>query len=201
MKTKLLKYRVFLAGVFLVAQTATAALVDRGGGMIYDTDANLTWLKDWNHARASGWDEDGLMTWDKAVVWADQLELGGYKDWRLPSALDTDGSLASLGRASEFGHLWYLELENISLSINTGPFESMSSSGATYWTGTSLHPLIAISFGAYTLSGFTDSAKSSEYRAVAVRVGDVIPVPEPQTHLLMLVGLGAAGMLASRRWR
>jgi hypothetical protein len=40
---------------------------------------------------------------------------------------------------------------------------------------------------------------STEHRAVALRVGDVIPAPEPQAYLLMLMGLGAMGFIARRR--
>ncbi len=44
-----------------LAGTAQAGLIDRGGGMIYDTTQNITWLADWNYAQTSGWDADGLI--------------------------------------------------------------------------------------------------------------------------------------------
>jgi hypothetical protein len=82
-----------------------AALIDRGQGLLYDTVLNVTWLADANFAYTSGYAatlaEDGLpmapnriysngrMGWDAAVVWADQLEFGGFSDWRLPAVIDS----------------------------------------------------------------------------------------------------------------
>jgi len=34
--------------VFGVVGIANAALIDRGGGLIYDTDSGITWLQDAN---------------------------------------------------------------------------------------------------------------------------------------------------------
>ena len=42
------------AAVLALSGAALAALVARGGGMIYDTTRNITWLADMNHARTSG---------------------------------------------------------------------------------------------------------------------------------------------------
>ena len=55
-----------------------AALIDRGVGMIYDTDQGITWLQD-----------AGLgceMPWDEAMNWAANLSFGGFSDRRLPDA-------------------------------------------------------------------------------------------------------------------
>lgn len=35
---------------------AQASLVNRGGGMIYDTELNITWLQNWNRAVGSAYD-------------------------------------------------------------------------------------------------------------------------------------------------
>jgi hypothetical protein len=69
--------------------TAQATLIDRGNGMIYDTDQDLTWLQDANYAKTSGYDADGRMPWNQAMAWADGLSFGGYDDWRLPTVIDT----------------------------------------------------------------------------------------------------------------
>lgn len=42
------------------------ALYDRGNGMIYDDLSNVAWLQDANYAHSSGYDSDGLMTWNEA---------------------------------------------------------------------------------------------------------------------------------------
>jgi hypothetical protein len=50
------------------------------------------------------------MTWWGANAWADQLVYGGFDDWRLPSALNQDGSGPNSGcniTGSEMGHLYY----------------------------------------------------------------------------------------------
>jgi hypothetical protein len=81
---------------------AQATLVNRGGGMIYDTTLNLTWLADMNYAKTSGYVAgglvyqggasgsndiytDGTMGWDAASKWANNLVYGGFDDWRLPT--------------------------------------------------------------------------------------------------------------------
>lgn len=86
-----------LAGLSL-SGAAQAALIDRGGGLIYDTDLNITWLADANYAKTSGYDADGLMTWQEAMDWAanlsyyDSVRGVSYDDWRLPTTLQPDSS-------------------------------------------------------------------------------------------------------------
>ena len=70
----------------LASGAAQATLFDRGGGMIYDSDLNITWLADANYAQTSGYDADGRMNWGAANTWADNLVYGGYSDWRLPTS-------------------------------------------------------------------------------------------------------------------
>jgi hypothetical protein len=99
--------RTWLATAAIVAMTgaAHAALIDRGGGMIYDTTRNITWLADMNYASTSGYATTnaggtgsnqilagGRMGWDAAVAWADQLVFGGFSDWRLPTLNPADAS-------------------------------------------------------------------------------------------------------------
>ena len=48
--------------IAMAAGQAQAALENRGGGMIYDTVNNVTWLADMNYAKTSGFDSDGLMS-------------------------------------------------------------------------------------------------------------------------------------------
>jgi hypothetical protein len=77
-----------LAGIAMTG-AAQAALIDRGGGMLYDDVLNITWLQDANYAKTSGYDADGLMNWADATTWAANLSHGGYDDWRLATMLDT----------------------------------------------------------------------------------------------------------------
>jgi len=43
--------------VFAAAPFSWAILTDRGGGLIYDDDLNITWLQDANYADTSGYDD------------------------------------------------------------------------------------------------------------------------------------------------
>lgn len=72
--------RVLVATLFVWSATtlqANAQLIDRGGGLIYDADKDITWLVDSDYAKTSGADADGMMTWDEAVLWVDGLTYGG----------------------------------------------------------------------------------------------------------------------------
>lgn len=75
----------FSTAALLLSGAAQAALVDRGGGMLYDDVLNVTWLQDANYAKTSGYDADGRMNWSDAKSWANGLVYGGFDDWRLAS--------------------------------------------------------------------------------------------------------------------
>lgn len=186
-----------LAMTVCTALPAQAALLDRGNGLIYDTDLNITWLKDWNTAAGSSYDDgsdpaDGRLTWDSASAWAENLVYGGYSDWRLPSALNADGSAPCVGyhcTGSELGHLWYGELDNVAGTdwTNTAPFENVQMH--IYWLQEpGEDPETAWSFTPNGLQ-VPDYASWNHFYAVAVRPGDVAAVPEPETCALFLGGL------------
>lgn len=89
---KNLKKRLAAAMVVGLAGAAQAALVDRGGGMIYDTVLNLTWLADMNYAWTQFQETSGvqghmygLMNFAQSKRWANDLTYGGFDDWRLPT--------------------------------------------------------------------------------------------------------------------
>ena len=87
---------------------AQAILVDRGSGMLYDTVLNITWLQDANHAKTSGYCNtagtctdhngqslsSGQMNWTQANTWANNLNYGGYNDWRLARNSPVNGTLS-----------------------------------------------------------------------------------------------------------
>ena len=200
-----------LAGIAL-SGAAQATLIDRGGGMIYDTDLNLTWLADANYAMTSGYDADGRMNWSAANAWAAGLSYGGYSDWRLPTTLQPDASCSGQSggvsdgvncSGSEMGHLFYTEggvsagSSILTSTILGNYFTNMQS--YAYWSGTeyALEPNVAWFFD--TLIGYQYAFNEViELDAWAVRPGDVAAVPEPATLLLLSLGLAGLGVMRRR---
>ena len=165
--------------------SANAALINRGGGLIYDDVLGITWLQDANYAMTSGFDVDGMITWDTAVGWVDSLVYsnsgGTYADWRLPTVIDTGsvgcptndwagtdcgwnvdtstGEMASLFYDT-LGNLAYYDTSGSPQSgsglSNTGPFTNLQSH--LYWTGTDWSPTGAFINGFGGTSGTPGSA-------------------------------------------
>lgn len=221
MTIKHTKLAAWLLGLgVLVSAPTQAALLDRGAGMIYDTDLNISWLKDANYAKTSGYDSDGLMSWNAANTWASNLVYGGYSDWRLPTTTDlgatgcdyafssTDCGFNVATNSSELAHLFFVELGNqstydptgayrgpISGLVNRGPFQNVQRD--TYWSE-AFAPLTAnyawefnTTFGLqYVIEQYY------EFHAWAVRDGDIATVPEPAGVLLF--GLSLAVLVATR---
>ena len=209
---KTLKTWAAAVGLIALSGAAQAALTDRGGGMIYDTTLNITWLADWNYANTSGFANGGLMNWTTANNWANNLVYGGYHDWRLPTSLDAGGTGpcgpgAINCSGSEMGHMFYNNWgapagHHFSLGTNTANLALFSNVlSSAYWSGTEYAPVPSFAWFFYTAYGVQDiSYKSDALYAVAVRPGDVAaPVPEPQTLALWLLALGAT--VVSRRRR
>ncbi len=61
----------------LGSSSANAALIDNGGGLIYDNVLDITWTE-----RDDVWQHD----WYGATTYASDLVRGGSGDWRLPYA-------------------------------------------------------------------------------------------------------------------
>ena len=97
--------------VFALVGIGDAILIDCGGGLIYDSRQDITWLQDAIFA--------GRMTWEDAIIWAgnfcyyDTVRDKIWEDWRLPTAVDFfDGSSSGFCSASlsETGTLFYTSL-------------------------------------------------------------------------------------------
>ena len=132
--------------IFGLAISTHATLINRGGGMIYSTDLNITWLQNANYPLTSGYDADGFMTWNEAMTWAANLSYGGYEDWRLPT-FDPDNPNARTDPTllHEMGYLNYAELGNNGGLINTDPFinllpDPLDYIEPWYWSGTESDP-------------------------------------------------------------
>lgn len=172
---------------------------------LFDTAFNITWLRNANL--------NGPMNWATAASWADQLSTGSgaatLSDWRLPAMTLALHNCSYFGPCEDYGalstseisRLYTITLGNTALSglSNVGSFQNFQS--AQYWTSDTLNLwgqwYFDTSTGlhdASTLPGF------NQFYALAVRNGDVLAaVPEPETYLLLLAGLGWVAVTLRRR--
>jgi hypothetical protein len=200
MKSRLLG--AVCASIFVFLSTApSAALVDNGGGLIYDDVLDITWAQ-----------PDVRRNWADANTWASGLTLGGVSGWRLPyisvaagagwttAAVDCSTASELACRDNELGYMFYQNLSGIfgqSILTSGDPdlalFPSLQSNG--YWSGTDFGPDFAWLFyfddGSLDAGGF----KFSIYYSWAVHAGNVVPVPAA----VWLFGSGLMGLLGLAR--
>lgn len=189
---------LFLALIMVVGFTVTAyaALVDMNDGTIYDTDTQLSWLKD---AGASG-----NRNWSDAKAWAEGLNIGGLTGWRLPVA---DPACSGYNCTnSEMGHLYYTELGNAAGGplTNTGPFINLQTT-LNFQSGTEYAPDPTGAWYFYFLNGSQNAFdKNGNAYALAVRSGaraisdPPTPVPATGTTALIIILFGLMIMSGMR---
>ena len=208
---KILKLWTALLLIFGLTAAAQAALIDRGGGLIYDDALDITWLQDANYAGVT-MDWPQAMNWANNLVYYDSVRDVIWDDWRLPYATNLQNNGGGLGlgykQDSEMGHMYYTNLGNIDYADsfhiglqNTGDFINLQSD--RYWSET---PFVTDLGGVWMYSfdfnvGFQLGANAnpnsnSEY-AWAVRDGDVASVPEPGS--LLLIGSGLICIILSSK--
>jgi hypothetical protein len=208
---------LFLAALLFcgLAGMARAALVDRGGGLIYDNVLNITWLQDANLAATEKFwvtsiSAEGYMPLVRANIWIAAMNTAnylGYHDWRLPDAHNQDGTGPYDGpnvTGSEMGHMYYNNLKGTAYGQPLNPtfvddsgkivsFQNLKI--APYWSGTGADPDETF----YTWRfDFTCGVQNVHYNQTdfyvwAVRPGDVAPVPLPSA--IWLFGSGLAGIM------
>lgn len=186
---KLICVLIVAAGLF-VFSPAQAALVNYGGGFIYDTDLNITWYQNVNNT--------GLL-WANANAWATSLNVGGVTGWRLPTT--PAAQVNTYTTEGEYGHLFITELGNSlhnSGLTNTGPFINMGTA-ASYWTGTDAPGYGGAAAVVYRYDGYEGAGYKGSYwlYSMAVHDGNVAPVPLPAA--VWLFGAGLLGLVGIRR--
>lgn len=202
--------------------TLQARDIDKDGvtDAFYDTALNITWL------RASRYEG---MPWSAAKAWAEQDRFGlsGWrlpktKDTGAPGCdLNYTGGTdcgfnpdSSVATGSEWAHLFYQSLGNKGLYApgtrdaqagfglsNTGNFLNLNPDGIA-WSGTEYAPEAGSAWYFEFQWGVQHfMPKDNRYSNVmAVRDGDVAAaVPEPQTYVMLLMGLVALPLVRRRK--
>ena len=135
-----------------------ARFIDNGNGTVTDTRACLTWQQ-------TGMDIDGdgtpdKLTWEQALEAAENLELGGHDDWRLPNRKE-------LQAVMDYSHPGFY------MDTNFFPH----SSEPYYWSSTTSgfsSQAWMVSFNYYY--GVYATSKTSSYYVRAVRTASCQPV-------------------------
>ena len=175
---------IVLSFIFGLTVSAHAALIDRGGGLIYDTDLDIIWFQEPNNTP---------MLWDQAMTWAIGPDRRRVDRLAAPPAVDGPPNLScnngttSVGyniTTSEMGHLFYTELGNKGLYgvdglpqeyglVNNGPFTNLQP--AAYWSGTAVGvaPVYAWVFDFRLGAQVATSKGGGQLYALAVHSGDV----------------------------
>jgi hypothetical protein len=203
------------AAVALAAAVpAQAALVDRGGGLVYDTVRDITWL-------AAPALLPGVSNWFDAVLFAGAFVHAGATDWRLPASNFVDAGCAGAEgfgcSDSEMAHLFYAQLGG---QAGQSVFDATGDDAGEIAAVAALPALAATWFWSWQVAddgsntafafnfGTGEQAIRNTDRAglmLLIHAGDVggdlttpTPVPEPPTLALAIC---AAALAFGRRRR
>jgi len=179
-----------IMGAILGISTAShAELFNRGGGLIYDSANNITWLADADYPWTSDAtiDDDG-MTWSAAMKWAANLTYEGYSDWRLPTILSQSPSRSEMGIL--FEELGGKPGQGLPFLSQNNLFHNIQNTwSAIYWTNQEVANYKDAAFGFSFYDGLEYSPiKAMAQYAWAVRPGDSAPLGfTPQNPILPAV--------------
>jgi hypothetical protein len=213
MKRVIITTGFVVTGLFM-SLSANAALVDRGGGFIYDDVLDITWTQDANI--------NGQTNWGVQVLWADSLSLFDsvrnvtWDDWRLPyisvatgagylppsGAIDCSSASELDCRDNEYGYLFH----QYGITTNTpGLFTDFQdvTPAFVYWSGqTSASPTQNPSSWGFNFDNGNNQAglvPNNNLSAFAVRSGDVGVIPIPAAVWLFGSALGLLGWIRHKK--
>lgn len=191
-------HRTLIAVAFaLIGTHAAAAYHDRGPTMVYDDEKDISWSKATPNTGPH-------MTYDGGAAFADQLTVAfegqTFTDWSLPDALANPvAPFASPPGFAWTGVPYPLPVGNSVLTpdgyvVNDGGIwpPRLVWSVALGPSSFGLLPAVAEYLGPGVPYHQTGAAW-------AMRHGDVLPVPEPATYALALVGLTMLLVVRARR--
>jgi hypothetical protein len=191
------------AGLFSLGlvSTANAALIPVTAGplaglAVYDDVLDITWTQDANI--------NGQNTWGNHTTWAAELTLGGFTEWRLPSA-DVNGDTTVINCDpggvtgcvdNEMGFLFW---EEGITSATPGPFSNVQSTRSNYWFSTEFNAGNRWNFRFLVGDQFGLSEGGIQIAAWAVHDGNPAAVPVPPAVWLFGSALGLLAWMRRRK--
>ena len=183
-----------------------AALVDRGNGLIYDDEEDLTWLYDANYLFTSSQDLDGRKSFSQAVSWVESFEYAGADNWRLPNA--SPNPVKAFNQvAGELGYMFYVNAastKNIPIDTSQIPLFENIKLDQGYWLSSEVSTDPSKAWVFHLNNGLqADRGISSQRYVWPVHDGDIAndidsaTVPTPASAFLF--GSGLLGLMVTRQ--
>ena len=163
-------------GAMGFSATSGAALINRGGGLIYDDDTNLTWMQEAGLNGGLQVNQAQAQASVDALNYFDSVRSVYWNDWRLPS-VGANPADFSVPADNDMQVLWQ------HLGSTSEPVEAGN----------------AGDFNVTTFGGYWNHDTGLSYAVWAVRNGDVATVPVPAAVWLFGSAITSMGIFGSRK--